>query len=67
MNEENPRHPNKVREFREKIGYSRAQVAELAGVHIEHLAKIERGEVSPSLETAQKLRNVLRLGADELL
>ena len=52
---------NQIREAREKLGMTQAQVAEKAGVNISYYAEIERGEVNPSLAKLQSIMKVVKI------
>jgi transcriptional regulator with XRE-family HTH domain len=41
-------------------------LAERAGIHREHLAKIERGECHPTPRTAQKIADALECSIEEI-
>lgn len=49
----------KLRTLRTNLNLSRAQVAERAGVSVSLVAQIENGRTQPSLETLQRLADVL--------
>lgn len=48
-----------IRASREKRGLSQEGLAELANLNRNYLGKIERGSVSPSIDTMQKLADAL--------
>lgn len=53
-------------EARQKKHLTQAQVAELAQVHINFYARMERGEENPSFEKMQSVMKVLDLNSIEL-
>ena len=57
----------KVRERREELGLSIAELARRAGLAREYLSKIENGHVGVGDKTAAKLAPALELDAGELL
>lgn len=52
---------NRIAVYRAELDISRKDLAEAAGVHVQTIGFIERGDYSPSLEVA--LRIAERLGA----
>ena len=56
----------RVRELRNKAGYSQEALADLAGIHRTYLGGIERGERNPSLKNIQRIANALKVPIDEL-
>jgi transcriptional regulator with XRE-family HTH domain len=52
---------HKLQATRKKMGYTQAEASKRAGTTVNHYAKIERGEVMPSLKTLEKI--VKALGA----
>lgn len=57
----------RIRERRREIDLSRAQLAEYAGLSAGHIARIERGEIVPTLPTVQELERVLEIPLFPLL
>lgn len=55
---------NQVRRLRGERGLTRHELAEKAGVSVDTLNRIERGRVSPSLETIAKVCNGLRVSLE---
>lgn len=55
-----------LRVFREKTGRNQREIASLAGISISMLSQIERGVVSPSIETLMEVCSVLGLDTAEL-
>ena len=56
----------RVRELRDKTGYSQEDLADLAGIHRTYLGGIERGERNPSLKNIQRIAKALKVPIDEL-
>jgi XRE family transcriptional regulator, regulator of sulfur utilization len=56
-----------VRHFRETRGWSQEMLAEKADLNRSYLGEVERGEVSPSLETALKISMAFGFRLSELL
>ena len=57
---------NRVEAARQKIGLSRAELAELTGVHYQTIGYIERGEYNPSLALALRLATALGTEVSEI-
>ena len=53
-----------IRSEREKRGFSKNALAELALISPTHLDKIEKEESVPSIEVAARIKNVLKLPAE---
>ncbi len=58
-------HPVKV--WRQKLGLSQRDLAAKAKVSQSHLAEIEGGQKTPSVETLRKLAQQLKVGLDALV
>jgi transcriptional regulator with XRE-family HTH domain len=43
---------------------TQARVAELAGIHVNYYARMERGEENPTLEVLHKVKKVLKIKSD---
>ena len=56
-----------VREARIARGWSQERLAETAGLDRSYVGEIERGRVSPTLLTLEKLATALPLSASELI
>ncbi len=65
-NEIRYRFGDKLREIREKRGYTLKQVAHQAGVSESLVSQIERNRVSPSIDTLLNIAEVLELDVDYL-
>lgn len=57
----------KLQSARQKKGYTQAEVAKRAGTTVNHYAKIERGEVVPSLKTLEKIVKALGVSSSSVL
>lgn len=51
----------KVKEAREKLNLTQADVAEKADMTVNYFAMIERGEVNPSYEKIKSIAKVLKM------
>ncbi len=56
-----------VRRARQALGLTQAQLAEAARLSPNYVARLERGEMGPSLFVAHQLCRTLRIDVDELL
>lgn len=52
---------------RHRQGLTQAEVAKRAGTTVNHYAKIERGEVVPSLKTLEKIIKALGVKSSDIL
>lgn len=52
---------------RRKSGFTQAEVAKRADTTVNHYAKIERGEVTPSLKTLEKIVKALGIKSADVL
>ena len=58
----------KVQELRERRFWSREELAERAGVHADHIGRIERGDTkSPRMATIRALAQGLEVDPSELV
>ena len=58
---------NKLKEAREKLGLTQAELAEKVGIHVNFYARLERGEEKPSVETVKKLSKILKISSADIL
>lgn len=58
---------DRVREWREALNQSRAELAEKAGISVAYLAKIEQGNVAAAITTMQGIATALKVETWELL
>ena len=56
---------NKLRKFRRNKDLTQEQLAELLGVSVDFVSKMERGINGASFETLQKLADVLEVRVEE--
>ncbi len=57
----------KIRFLRIKMKLSQEQFSELAGLSKNSIGMIERGQMSPTLETLEKIANALNIELKELV
>lgn len=57
---------NKIREYREKFGYSQGQLAELVNVSRQTINSLETGKYNPSIFLAHKLSKTFHMAIEEL-
>jgi len=65
--EETARVANRIEQARGERGLSRADLAELVGVHYQTIGYFERGEYNPSLELALKICQALEASMEQIL
>ncbi|MBR1486167.1 MAG: helix-turn-helix transcriptional regulator [Synergistaceae bacterium] len=54
-------------EFRKKCGLTQAALAEKVNISTNSIARYERGELTPTVEIANRIANVLKTTVEELL
>jgi transcriptional regulator with XRE-family HTH domain len=57
----------RIREWRDKRGWSQRDLAEASGVSREYIARIELGQHDPTLSTLEKLAKALRVKVARLI
>ncbi|MGW8115309.1 helix-turn-helix transcriptional regulator [Caproicibacterium sp. NSD3] len=57
---------NKVREYREKFGYSQGQLAQLTNVSRQTINSLETGKYNPSIFLAHKLSKTFHVSIEQL-
>lgn len=57
----------KIKMLRKKKGISQQELAELIGIHITHVSRLENGHFQPSLDVLRKILKVFDVSADYLL
>lgn len=57
----------KIKEIREKAKLTQSQVAQKAGIHVNYFARLERGEVNPSVEIVQSIAKALKVKSGDIL
>lgn len=58
---------DKIKEIREKAKLTQAQVAQKARIHCNYFARLERGEVNPSVEIVQNIAKALKVKSGDIL
>ena len=56
----------KIKEYREKAGYKRSELAELVGARSETIVHLENGRYNPSLKLAMDIAKVFRVTVEDL-
>ena len=56
-----------IKKAREKSGMTQVEVATEVGIHPNFFARVERGEEAISLETLEKIVNVLNIKSSDIL
>lgn len=56
----------KFKKARKEVDLTQLEVAEKANVSVNYYARIERGEVSPSLETLKDIMKILKIKSLEI-
>jgi transcriptional regulator with XRE-family HTH domain len=54
-------------QLRNAAGMTQARLAEITGLSVDSISRIERGERAPSLESIEKISDALKVRASELL
>jgi transcriptional regulator with XRE-family HTH domain len=57
----------RLREWRERRGFSLRQLAEKSGVHYISLHLMEKGRLDPRLSTLQRVAKTLQVGLSDLV
>ena len=57
----------KIKALRKKKGVSQQKLAEMIGIHITHVSRLENGHYYPSLDVFKKLIEIMEVSADYLL
>jgi transcriptional regulator with XRE-family HTH domain len=55
---------NQLKSAREKTKLTQAEAADLAGIHVNYYARIERGEENPTFEVLHRIKNALKIESD---
>jgi len=61
------RRPSIVRELRKRLRLTQRQFAEMTGVSVDCIGKVERGVSAPSMQTLAKIALALRMPVGELI
>jgi putative transcriptional regulator len=57
---------NKIKELRQKIGFTQEELANKVGVRRETIVFLEQGKYNPSLELAFNVAKELKISVDKL-
>jgi len=63
----NSRFGDAVRNLRQERGISQEELGHRSGLHRNHVGEIERGEISPTLDSAQLIAKALAIRLSELI
>ena len=55
-----------LKKARRQQGLTQVELAKKAGIHSNHYAKIERGEVKPSIELVEKIIKALKAKSSDI-
>ena len=58
---------DKIKEIRKKKKLTQVEVAQKAGIHFNYFARLERGEVNPSIQTIESIANALKVKSGDIL
>lgn len=56
-----------IKKARTRAKLTQAEVAQKADVHVNYYARIERGEVNPSIEILESIAKALKVKSSEIL
>ena len=56
-----------IRRARQELGFTQAELAERAGLSVNYVARLERGELGPSLWVAFRLSDALEIQVESLV
>lgn len=56
----------RIRNYRNKLGYTQEELAEKSGLHNTYIGQIERGEKNATLESIEKIARALKLPLEVL-
>ncbi len=56
-----------LKKARQKAGLSQVQLAKKAKIHANYYARVERGEVNPSVEIVENIAKALNVKSSEIL
>jgi len=57
----------KLKKARMKSGLTQVELAQKIDVHVNYYARIERGEVTPSLDTLEAISKILKVKSSDIL
>ncbi len=58
---------NRIKEYREKLGMTQKEVAEILGVEAKAVSKYELGLAEPNIESLRRLADTFKITVDELI
>jgi transcriptional regulator with XRE-family HTH domain len=58
---------NNIRKFRIELGLTQIKVAEKSKISINYYARVERGEVNPSVKTLESILKALNVKSSRIL
>ncbi len=56
-----------IKKARLKAELTQAEVADMAEIHVNYFARIERGEENPSIDIIEKIAKALKVKSSEIL
>ena len=56
----------RIRNYRNQLGFSQEKLAELSGCHMTYIGQIERGEKNATLESIEKISSALNVPLSKL-
>jgi len=57
----------RIKEIREQVGMTQAELSEKSGLSQEHISRIENGKFTPNVKTADKLAEALGVTLMDIL
>jgi transcriptional regulator with XRE-family HTH domain len=57
----------RIKEIRERIGMTQAELSEKAGLSQEHISRIENGKFTPNVKTADRIAEALGVTLMDIL
>lgn len=58
---------NRIRYYRNELGFSQEQLAEYSELHPSYIGQLERGEKTPSIETLYKVTTGLKISLSDFM
>lgn len=56
-----------IKKARQKSKLTQAELAEKAGIHTNYYARLERGEVNPSMEIVENIAKALKVKSSDIM
>lgn len=56
-----------IKKARQKAKLTQSELAEKAGIHTNYYARLERGEVNPSMEIVENIAKALKVKSSDIL